>query len=29
MKKVVCMVLAAVMLMACLAGCGSAPASTP
>ena len=24
MKKVVCMVLAAVMLMACLAGCGSA-----
>ena len=23
MKKVVCMVLAAVMLMACLAGCGS------
>ena len=29
MKKVVCMVLAAVMLMACLAGCGSTPASTP
>ena len=29
MKKVVCMVLAAVMLMACLAGCGSPPASTP
>ena len=26
MKKVVCMVLAAVMLMACLAGCGSTPA---
>ena len=29
MKKVVCMVLAAVMLMACLAGCGSTTASTP
>lgn len=29
MKKVVCMVLAAVMLMACLAGCGSTPASSP
>lgn len=29
MKKVVCMVLAAVMLMACLAGCGSTPAPTP
>ena len=28
MKKVVCMVLAAVMLMACLAGCGSTPAPT-
>lgn len=29
MKKVVCMVLAAVMLMACLAGCGSTTAPTP
>ena len=29
MKKVVCMVLAAVMLMACLAGCSSTPAPTP
>ena len=29
MKKVVCMVLAAVMLMACLAGCGSTAAETP
>ena len=29
MKKVVCMVLAAVMLMACLAGCGSTAAPTP